>query len=488
VPEAVSLFCERARTEPSPEIAELCARLDSLPLAVELAAARTRAFTPAQILERLSSRLDLLKGGRDADPRQQTLRATIEWSYDLLSEEEQRLFRALSVFAGGCTLEAAEEVGDADLDTLQSLVEKSLLRFSNGRYWMLETIREYAAGELDPSGESDAVHGRLATHFLDFAERAEPELRGPDAARWLDLLEHERGNLRAALDWDRDVGAVEAELRLATALRDFWSARGPVTEALRRLEEAVHRAGDLLPLRRVDALREAALSALRIGDAATAERLAGELAALARSLGDTKGEISALVKLSHAAADQGRSEHAHSLMEQAVATAREFSDPNALGHALLNLGALAEREGEFERAAELSEQSLSEAGDAFDTRGRAVALNNLAFACVRLGDVGRAVETGRMGLEVASAHGETSLVAVLLETLAHAEVARDPTRAARLLGAAHALMEEVGERLDEDAVAAVRAATDEQTYEQAYAEGRALALDEAVGYALASID
>ena len=130
-PEAVALFCERSQLEPSDEIAELCGRLDSLPLAVELAAARTSALTPMQILERLSQRLDLLKGGRDADPRQQTLRATIEWSYDLLSEEEQQLFARLSVFVGGCTLEAAEEVADANLDTLQSLVEKSLLRFTD---------------------------------------------------------------------------------------------------------------------------------------------------------------------------------------------------------------------------------------------------------------------------------------------------------------------------------------------------------------------
>ena len=140
--------------EPSDEIAELCARLDSLPLAVELAAARTKALSPAQILERLSQRLDLLKGGRDADPRQQTLRATIEWSYDLLSAEEQQLFARLSVFAGGCTLEAAEEVSDADLDTLQSLVEKSLLRFTNERYWMLETIREYAGERLERRREA----------------------------------------------------------------------------------------------------------------------------------------------------------------------------------------------------------------------------------------------------------------------------------------------------------------------------------------------
>jgi len=151
-PEAVSLFGERAQLEPSEEIAELCARLDNLPLAVELAAARVKALSPAQILERLSQRLDLLKGGRDADPRQQTLRATIEWSYDLLSPEEQELFARLSVFAGGCTLAAAEEVAGADLDTLQSLVEKSLSRFTNERYWMLRRFAStQSSGSTPPA-------------------------------------------------------------------------------------------------------------------------------------------------------------------------------------------------------------------------------------------------------------------------------------------------------------------------------------------------
>ena len=176
----------RARgSRPREEIAELCARLDDLPLAVELAAARTKALSPAQILERLSQRLDLLRGGRDADPRQQTLRATIEWSHDLLSDEEQRLFRALSVFAGGCTLEAAEEVADADLDTLQSLVEKSLLRFTNERYWMLETIREYARERLDPWRDDRGYEIRHARYYLAQVEARQPLILG---ARRGDLL------------------------------------------------------------------------------------------------------------------------------------------------------------------------------------------------------------------------------------------------------------------------------------------------------------
>ena len=164
--DAVTLFCERSGLAISDEITELCARLDDLPLAVELAAARTKALSPAQILGRLSDRLDLLRGGRDAETRQQTLRATIGWSYDLLSEGEQRVFRALAVFVGGGTLEAAEAVAKADLDTVQSLVEKSLLRFTNERYWMLETIREFALGELDRNGEAREAGERHTEYFL----------------------------------------------------------------------------------------------------------------------------------------------------------------------------------------------------------------------------------------------------------------------------------------------------------------------------------
>jgi predicted ATPase len=181
-PEAVALFCERAQVEPSEEIAELCVRLDSLPLAVELAAARTKALSPGQILARLSQRLDLLKGGRDADPRQQTLRATIEWSYDLLSDDERQFFRRLSVFAGSCSLEAAEAVTGADVDALQSLVEKSLLRFSNERYSLLETIREFAGERLDPL-EADALQRRHRAHVVALAEASADRLHTAEEAR-----------------------------------------------------------------------------------------------------------------------------------------------------------------------------------------------------------------------------------------------------------------------------------------------------------------
>ena len=180
--EAVALFCQRSALASSEVIAELCARLDNLPLAVELAAARTRVLSPAQILERLPQRLDLFRGGRDAEARQQTLRATIAWSYDLLAPDEQRGFRSLSVFAAGCALTAAEEVAGADLDTLQSLVEKSLLRFSNERYWMLETIREYAAERLHAQPEAGEIFERHTRFYTELSRSAHGELRGPSQA------------------------------------------------------------------------------------------------------------------------------------------------------------------------------------------------------------------------------------------------------------------------------------------------------------------
>ena len=232
-PEAVALFCERSRLEPSEEIAELCVRLDDLPLAVELAAARAKALSPRQILERLSQRLDLLEGGRDADPRQQTLRATIDWSHDLLSEEEQRVFRALSVFAG-CTLEAAEEVCGADLDTLQSLVEKSLLRFSDERYWMLETIRDYARERLDEAGETDALARRHADYYLALLEERQPLILGSRRRELLAWFGEEEDNLRATLDYLEGAAPPDAA-RAADLLMPFWLPRGRLVEAQERL-------------------------------------------------------------------------------------------------------------------------------------------------------------------------------------------------------------------------------------------------------------
>jgi predicted ATPase len=231
--EGVGFFLARARAidlgfRADDAVSEICRRLDGLPLALELAAARVKALSSGQILEWLEQRLPLLSGGaRDLPERQRTLRATIEWSYELLAPEERQLFARLDVFAGGCTLEATELVAQADLDTLQSVVGKSLLRHTQERFWMLETIREYAAERLEQSGEADELQRRHAEYFLALAEEVEPNLVGIGShTEWLDRLEREHNNLRAAMDWLEASGESEHALRLAAALWRFWDLRG----------------------------------------------------------------------------------------------------------------------------------------------------------------------------------------------------------------------------------------------------------------------
>ena len=345
-PDAVSLFVERSGLEASKEIAELCSRLDSLPLAVELAAARTKALTPGQILERLSSRLDLLKGGRDADPRQQTLRATIEWSYDLLSDEEQRLFRALSVFAGGCTLEAAEAVADAEIDTLQSLAEKSLLRFTRERYWMLETIREYADARLTGAGERDQT---LKAHARDMATSAQRsiQLRQENYAGWSRLLEDEEANLRAALAFMVDTGDLAA-LDTFHALGYFWGIRGNWREGhvwgvrVLALGQGDHTAA------RCHALSTAASFAGNLGDLDEATRYYRESLSIARELGDASTAAARLGDLGLLAANLGDLADAERLLKAAVEEAEAANATEGLVFSLGNLADLALRRGHFD--------------------------------------------------------------------------------------------------------------------------------------------
>jgi predicted ATPase len=293
--ESVSLFCERAQIEPTPAVEELCRRLDGLPLALELAAARTRLLSPEQLLERLSQRLDLLRGGRDADPRQQTLRATVQWSFDLLTSEEQELFARLAVFVGGCTLQAAEAVCDADLDTLASLLDKSLLRRADEetepRYWMHELIREFAAEQLDLRGETDAFRLRHAAHYLALAERAEPELRGREQERWLDRIEQQHANFPAAIGSLIAQRDVEGALRTAGALLRYWERRGRVTEGRTLLDHALREPAPVRPEARAKALFAAGYLAYFQDDRAAELASYPEALELYRRCGDAAGEL-----------------------------------------------------------------------------------------------------------------------------------------------------------------------------------------------------
>ena len=250
-------------------------------------------LSPAQILERLAQRLDLLKGGRDADPRQQTLRATIEWSFDLLAQEEQQLFARLSVFAGGCTLGAAEEVCEASLDTLQSLVDKSLVRHTAERYWMLETIREYASERFEVLGEADETRWRHAFDYLALAEEADPYLRevalrgGHHQLGWLDRLEAEHDNLRAVLDRLAAAGEAELVLRMAGALVEFWFENAHFVELRTRLPAALE--ADSQPTApRAKALLGASDTLSVSKDLAGAMQCADEALAIYRALDDPR--------------------------------------------------------------------------------------------------------------------------------------------------------------------------------------------------------
>ncbi|MGZ4413803.1 MAG: ATP-binding protein [Gaiellaceae bacterium] len=320
-PDAAELFAARAGVEADETVAELCRRLDNLPLALELAAARTAVLSPEQILERLAQRLDLLKGGRDADPRQQTLRATIEWSYKLLDDDEQRLFARLSVFRGGAALDAAEQVAGAELDTIQSLVDKSLVRHTNERFWMLETIREYATEQLD----DNAARKDHADYYLALAEEAEPKIKRGSPQHWLNRLSAEYDNLRAALDRLEAAGETQAVLQMTGALWSFWQVRGPLAEGRARLSRAL--AADERPtLVRARALAGSAMLDSNDEDTAVLRRRAEEALHIFEEQGDAWGMAHALQVLGVVPTVERDWEAALPLLEQSLGLFREVGD------------------------------------------------------------------------------------------------------------------------------------------------------------------
>ena len=328
-PDAVELFCTRAQLAPDNAIHELCRALDNLPLALELAAARASVLSPRQILERLSGRLDLFRGGRDADPRQQTLRATIEWSYELLTPEDQGLFARLAVFAGGSTLEAAEEVVHAELETLQSLVDKSLVRHTDERFWMLETIREYAAERLAASGEAAELRGRHAEHFLALAEEQESHLRDEElrgGREWLDRQERELDNFRAALDHFE--ASAETELVVRMAGRCCRCGPGPTAMSPKvgvvssRRWWSTRRRPSLAPRPSMVSLRWRGLPTTR----PPCERGARRRSRSHRRLGDEWGIADSLLSIGVALGEGGDWEGARPLIDESIGLFRDLGD------------------------------------------------------------------------------------------------------------------------------------------------------------------
>jgi predicted ATPase/class 3 adenylate cyclase len=491
--EAVELFCQRGRAEREEAVHDLCRALDNLPLALELAAARASALSPRQILERLSERLDLLKGGRDADPRQQTLRATIEWSYELLSREEQQLFARLGVFAGGCTLEAAEQVADAELDTLQLLVDKSLLRHSQERFWMLETIREYAAERLHASRDAEEVGRRNAEHFLALAEQAEPHLFGASPGEWLDRLERELDNLRTALDWLEASAETELALRMAGALAEFWAVKGHLTEGRRRIEHALG-ADERPTAARAKALNGAADLANGSGDIATARLRAEEGLALNRTLGRAWGTADSLLLLGIASNGEGDFVRARELIDESVCLFRDLGDERNTLEATRFLAWTYRELGDLDQARALLERNVRQAHALGDKQIEARCLDMLAGYAL---DEGRVQDALRMLKEAYGLNrelGDVYWTPIIVCRLGRALAASGRARlAARVLSSGEALLEDIGAgspwiaRMNEETLAVIRTQLDEAAFAEVWEQGRTLGAGEAVALALDSL-
>ncbi len=545
--EAVRLFVARAQDvvpdfaltpETAPVVAEICLRLDGLPLAIELAAARTRVLPPQALLQRLDRRLALVAGGaRDLPARQQTLRATIDWSFHLLAPAEQNLLARLAVFVGGCTLEAAESVcnpqGEADvLEGVESLAAQSLLRQEGSghepRLAMLETVREYALERLEAGGEAEALRRAHATWCVALAEEAEPRLKGAQQGVWLERLEREHDNLRAALRWLLENGESEAALGLAGALWWFWYVRGHLSEGRRWLEEALARHdGGTAPRLRATALAGAGILAHYQGDYGRATTLCGQALALARDLDDKSAIATALHGLAivarsggnYAAASamhqeallllreigdgwhtayelqylaiaswsRGDARAARPLVEEALALSREIGDRHGTATALQILSYVTHTQGDDALARALSEEAVAIFRELGDRRGLGRALWGLGLSANGQGDYAAARGCLEEGIALFSDLGDRFFVACCLEDLAGAAVAEGrPEGAARLLGSAEVLRDTIGSPRPivvcaeyERALAAVRAALDPDAFAAAWARGRTMTPREA---------
>jgi predicted ATPase len=597
---AVALFVQRAQdvkpdfavtNDNAPAVAEICSRLDGLPLAIELAATRVNLLPPRAMLARLEDRLTLLTAGpQDLPTRQRTLRDTIAWSYDLLNEDEKKLFRRLPVFAGGCTLEAANGVCNAHrdlkidlLDGMGSLLDKNLLRqeeYGNGtepRFTMLETIREYGLAQLGASGEGEDIQRQHAAYFLALAEETEPKLHGAQQVVWLDRLEREHDNFRAVLVWswtnedDRQLG-----LRLAAVLNWFWQLRSHLSEGRKWIEELLRLVvGSEHTKLRAKALQGAGQLAYYQGDLTGACSLLEESIHIWRDLGDRRGLASALIYLGIAAGHHGDKNAAwsacdecvrlwrgldeqwglamslwaeganavlgriegvedgvaRSVLEESADLFRETGDRWGLGAALIYLGVLAERRGDSKRARTLYEESLASFRVIGDKWRSAVGLGRLGNLARAEGDYERArllyeealalrreignkrdmisplVNLGFLAL-LGNRHAEAKQffeqsLSISREMMSQDDIARSlaglagvigrmgqPERAARLLGALEVLKDDLRskqpfERAEYDRnVAAVRAALTEGSFAAAWAEGREMALEQAIEYAL----
>ncbi len=510
--EAVRLFVERARSrlpafdltpENAREVVEVCRKLEGIPLAIELATARVTVLSVQQIAQKLKDPLGLLTaGGRTVAARHQTLRATLKWSYELLSEPERRLFERLSVFVGGWTLEAAEVVGavpsvetERVLDLLSRLVDKSLVVAEDGgegslRYRMLEPVRQYGRERLEERREAEAVLGKHAAFFLALAEEAESELKGPRQVLWLKRLDREQGNLRAAMRWLLGRGESEMVARLGWALWLFWWIRARFSEGRRWMEEVLAKGTAMPASARAKALFVAGTMADGLADYRSAESLLEESLRLFKELEDERGAAYVLSSAGFAAIGQGQHEKGIALLEEAVHLSLEVGEKWAAAY-MLNFMAVVRRNlGDQARAKRLAEQGLALSRELGDREGISMALYILATLAQASSEHERAKGLFEEGLKLAAEVGDETNVAYCLEGLA-AVAASEGTIAcaARLWGAAEALLATIevaayiyapDRSLYQSQVAAARSALGEEAFAAAWLQGRALTLEQAL--------
>jgi predicted ATPase/DNA-binding CsgD family transcriptional regulator len=517
--EAVRLFVERAGavdsgfrlTEPNaPAVAQLCNKLDGIPLAIELAAARTRVLTVEQISEKLDDPLGLLTAGsRTAAARHRTLRATLDWSHGLLGGDEGALFRRLAVFEGGFTLEAAEAVrsgkgaGEGSvLDLLSGLVDKSLVvteaeARGTVRYGMLEPVRQYALELLVEDGEDGETRRRHAEFFVALAEEARPNLRAAPQVEWLRRLEKENGNLRGALSWTLSTDEIPTAARLGWALYMFWWIRNYQLEGRRWTEPVFSRKNEFAPWLRIRAIVVYGAMVYGHGDVEFLERLSGELMELSREVGgEALAEANAHLGFGLVATQRGDFEAARKYLEKSPSLFRRAGEDGQAAQMHTLIGAVLLREGDHEGALRGFEEGLALARSTGDRMSICIALFSLAQLALAGGDYDEASRRFAEGIAPSREIRDRGNVAHILEGLGIVAGARgEAMRATRLLGASEALISTIGLRghtyyqmfdrsLYELVRDEVRAELGETAFETALDEGRAMSPEQAVEYAL----
>jgi predicted ATPase len=506
------LFVERAQaaspsfevtTENAPSVAAICWRLAGLPLALELAAANVRLLEPAALLSRLDQALSTA-WTRDLPERQRNMHATLDWSYELLSEPARRLFRRLSVFAGGFSLEAAEVVGASEepeevLGLLGALVEQSLVVVqprgggSVMRYGMLDPVRQYALEKLEQSGDAEDAHREHAEFFLELAERAEPELRGSRQVEWLERLEGENDNLRAAMSWALDTDDTETAARLGWALWLFWRFHGHQREGRRWMEVLLER--DVPPSLRPRAVHAAIAMAYMQGDYEAVARYSAELLKLSQQVGDPLCTAYAWCGLGLVAMDGGNFGEATSCFEEALALLRRAGEDGVVPVVQVWLGTVALIQGDQDRAIPMFEEGLAQARKRGDRLGTYNALYNLAQVALARGDHELATRMLEEGVTLSEQIGDQANLSYFLEGLAvMAGMQGEAEHSARLLGVAERLLEEAGapvynyykpdRSLYERTTANVRSRLGEEGFEEAQERGQEMTVEQAVAYAL----